>query len=647
MTKRPTRLRELARLRSLHIQPLSPSSQSQKSIKENKFIYEDPVDVDDVSISMSPSHLAVETRLPTSALRVNTAEHRYQSPNRLSHPLSPSQGIKTILDSPRMKNLRKQHQQGRSRGSTRDSVSESLRRARHYRRSVSISRERAAEERNGTDMNKTTIKTDSRHQSTGKANIVNRASVAISKTQPTVKSSAVPSLQRARRYRRSISNTKERSNQNVTAPAVSTPKASNARARTRLTSKSSSKAKAMKDSNKTDMNIELNDSDIFTDFHLVMMATSSSDDSSLATNSSSGSKSSAMSWRQRKLMGRKFKSISSTTKPSHHSIISKLVAQKKKNIHIPISQLCQCVVPIQTLARVFLAKLSAVKRMEGIIVVQSLIRRWKSQRYLSACQFISIRLQACHRGYIAREEAIILHAQTFVAKHLQSSYRGSIVRTALRCQGYSATRIQALWRGYYEYLVYGDVKNSTLVIQSVARMWCQRKMFLFVQDARRALEAQILAAQLEEATIKIQTAWRALEARVNFFNTIIDVVIIQSIIRRWSGNKRVKKMLTEHRAATKLQSCFRGQLAYLNWRRVLYSVILIQTHLRRTFALKELEQLRVKRHELQVAGATKIAAQWRRFNTRIIYLNTLIGESHLDQSKFSSLHSKLIYHPFV
>ena len=615
MNKRPTRLRELARLRSLHIQPLSPSSQSQKSVKEKKFIYEDPVDVDDVSISMSPSHLAVETRLPTSALRVNTSEHRHDSPNRLSHPLSPSQGIKTILDSPRMKKLRKQHQQRRSRGSTRDSVSESLRRARYYRRSVSISREQVTEGRNGTESDETTIKTDtSRHQSTGKA----------SKVQPT-KSSTAPSLGRARRYRRSLSNTKEPSNQNITAPTVPTPKASNARARTRQISKSPSRVRGVKDNDNADMSIELNDSDIFTDFHLVMMATSSSDDSSLATNSSSGSKSSVLSWRQRKLMGRKFKSISSKTKPSHHSIISKLVAQKKKNIYIPISQLCQCIVPIQTSARVFLAKLSAVKRMERIIVVQSLIRRWKSQQYLSACKFFSIQLQACHRGYIAREEAIILHAQTFVAKHLQSSYRGSVARSTLRCQGYYATRVQTVWRGYYKYLVYSDVKDSAKVIQSVARMWCQRKMFLFVQDARRALEAQILAAQLKAAAIKIQTAWRASEARVNFFNTIIDVVIIQSIIRRWSGNKRVKKMLTEHRAATKIQSCFRGRLDYLDWRRGLYSVILIQTHLRRILALKKLEQLRVERHDLQVAGVTKIAAQWRRFNTRIIYLNTLIG----------------------
>lgn len=579
-----------------------------------------PVDVDDVSICMSPSHLAVETRLPEPSPRSSVVENRHDppitSPRQMAFPLSPSQGTKTILDSPRMKNLRKQHQQ-RSGCAAVESANASLRRAQHHRRCASNSRARATEERGDVETTPKDVSSPKtaavRHRSTGRSLIVNRRSFAAPKP-----GAAGSGLLRARRYRRSLPSSNEQGNESAVAP---TPKVSNATVCSRPLSKSP--AKPANECN-VQMSIELNDSDIFTDFHLVMMA-ASSDDSSIATASSWGSKSS-LSCRRQKLMGRKFKSISKS-KPSHHNAIAKLVAQKKKNVHIPISQLCQCIVPIQTIARVFLAKLAAERRMDNIILMQSIIRRWKCQRYLSSCRFMALQMQACYRGCIAREEAIVLRAQSFVATQLQACYRGSSARSLMRYESYCATKIQAVWRSYWQYLINGDALEGTVLIQSVVRMWRQRKMFLFVQNARRQLEEQMQAAREEAASVKMQTFWRGASQRVNYCNTVIDAVIVQSVIRRWSAIRIVNKMLVEFRAAIKIQSVARGRFIREDYVRVLSAAVIIQAAIRRGQAVQKLENLRVEKHARETASASKIAAQWRKFSTRSKFFNTLIGKT--------------------
>ena len=630
---RSNRRRELARLRSLEkIQPMSPSSQSRKQIKEDRFTFEgthpnthNPVDVNDVSICLSPSHLAVETRLPEPSPRMNAVETRNELTSKSAHsitPFSPSEGAKTILNSPRMKNLRERHQKRCGRSTVTENNNASMRRAQHHRSCTSSSRERPVEKRNDTE----TVASPSdgpsgrpisaaRDRFAGRSLLANRRSMSAIKTDPAVTSSTSSSLMRARRYRRSLSHSRGVSKQVETTPA---PKASNAKVCTRRPSRSPSKAK---ESN-THMTIELNDSDIFTDFHLVMMA-ASSDDVSLATTSSIVSNS-TVSARRKKLMGRKFKSITKSN-PSHHNAIAKLVSQKKKNIHIPISQLTHCIVPIQTRARVYLGRLAAEKRMYGIIIVQSLIRRWKYWHHYSSCKLIAFKLQACYRGYITREKAITLHAKTFTATRLQACHRGSATRRALVHERCCVTKIQAVWRGYWRTMLYSDALDSAVLIQSIARMRCHRKMFLFVQNARLALEAQRTAETEEAAALILQTFWRGSTCRAKFCDTVIDVVIVQSIVRRWSGIQTVENMRAQRNAATKIQSWVRGCFDYFEFMLVVSSATVIQTFVRRNQAISKLEQMKLERHATEMTAATKMVAEWRRYKARSIYFDTLIG----------------------
>lgn len=603
-TSKPNRLRELARLRSLSIQPLSPSSKSEKHHRESSFTFTDnevecrspAPETDDVSICMSPSQGAVEARWPNP---ITPVENLQRPPSRFSQrlsPLSPSEGSQTILDSPRMKNLRMQHQQRSVLGVA--TAHASLRRAQHYRRSVSNSRDQASP--GATSSQKASR--EQRNPSTGRSKVGANAA-----TKSPVSPSAAASLQRARQYRAKFRGRSTRTNA-ATRKAV--PSA--------LTIDRS--RSPVKPSN-TNLTLELNDSEIFTDFHLVMMAASS--DSSIATYSSGESQS--VSERRKKLMGRKFKTISKS-KPSHHNAIARLVTQKSKSksTYVPISQLCQYIVPIQTLARTYLAKCAVEKRLKRIVLVQALIRRWSCRHYLSKCRFVAIQIQACQRGYKAREKVICLHAKTFVATELQACYRGAALRSALRYQALCATIIQSAWRGYRQHALYGDILESVVVIQSVARMRSHRKLFLFVQNARLTLEASILAARKEEAATQIQTFWRTSSARIDFCDTVVDIVIVQSVLRRWSANRKAKQLQVKRDAATRIQSWLRGRVEFHAYSLILEATLLIQSIVRREHAMRKLDVLREERCQQEMSAATMIAAEWRRHVARSEYFNTVI-----------------------
>ena len=84
--------------------------------------------------------------------------------------------------------------------------------------------------------------------------------------------------------------------------------------------------------------------------------------------------------------------------------------------------LSKSVVPIQCLARSYLAKKQVKERIMNIITVQSIIRRYNCTRRYKSAQFIACKFQ--------------------------SMYRGMIVRDQLEFQHYCAGRVQSAWRGY-------------------------------------------------------------------------------------------------------------------------------------------------------------------------------------------------------
>lgn len=241
---------------------------------------------------------------------------------------------------------------------------------------------------------------------------------------------------------------------------------------------------------------------------------------------------------------------------SHTAIMSILnkKAKKKSTFYVPIAQLCETVLPIQTLARVFLAKLALEKRKEAIVRVQAIFRRWSCQHYLSSCKFLVVRLQACHRGYVAREQTYFIHLGVLAATRLQACYRGMAARRDLRYQSYCATKIQALVRGHWQCIDYVETWSNIVLVQSIIRMRSSRKKFLIDHRAQQK-------AHEDAAATQIQACWRSFVCYTNYSNDLIDIVTIQSVARSWLAlqqYQRTQRKLAEVSSSTLIAASWRG-----------------------------------------------------------------------------------------
>lgn len=244
---------------------------------------------------------------------------------------------------------------------------------------------------------------------------------------------------------------------------------------------------------------------------------------------------------------------------SHTAIMSILnkKSKKKSTFFVPIAQLCQTVLPIQVLAREFLAKLAVEKRKEAILRLQAIFRRWSCEQYLASCRFMAVQIQACHRGYVARERTYFIHLGVLAATRLQACYRGKVARRDLRYQTYCATRIQALIRGHWQCMDYVETWSSIVLVQSVVRMRSARSKFLNEQAINRK--------KCEDAAAtKIQACWRAFVCYTDFSDDLADIVTIQGVARRWLAQQLFFTMQMEvvvAAAVTQIAASWRGFVA--------------------------------------------------------------------------------------
>merc|ERR1719327_2185708 len=65
------------------------------------------------------------------------------------------------------------------------------------------------------------------------------------------------------------------------------------------------------------------------------------------------------------------------------------------------------------------------------------------------------------------------------------------------------------------------------------------------------------------AAIIIQAKWRSYDCKLNFLHFLADVLIVQSTIRRFLAQRKVKAM--KNAAALKIQSAWRGLICYIDY----------------------------------------------------------------------------------
>ncbi|KAL7552826.1 hypothetical protein ACHAWF_018717 [Thalassiosira exigua] len=163
--------------------------------------------------------------------------------------------------------------------------------------------------------------------------------------------------------------------------------------------------------------------------------------------------------------------------------------------------------------------------------------------------FAATEIQRCFRGWWARE---ILEVDHFAASTIQRIFRGWWARESLDVDRYCAVEIQRIVRGHLSRMAYIYDLYCIIVVQSVARRYLafytsavRLANILYIQAiyrgyrVREELMRYVRNGQEVAATF-IQSQWRSYDAQMNYINTLADILIVQSVARRWLVLKKVK-----------------------------------------------------------------------------------------------------------
>ena len=308
-------------------------------------------------------------------------------------------------------------------------------------------------------------------------------------------------------------------------------------------------------------------------------------------------------------------------------------------------------IPIQTEMRRYMAQQHAYSRYWATITIQCYIRRWISEDYLFAHVIAATKIQAAFRGWIERDSLDdehycateiqrivrgylgVLHyeddlcriiiVQSIVRRNfaidkaidkitsilaIQSLWRGFTTRRELSVLATAASKIQTIWRRFSAQLRYQFDLVDIIIVQSVVRRWRATRQVKYMK-----------MKHLGGCAVIIQAKWRCYYRSMTYLHTIADILIVQSVIRRWIAFKKYPRLLLDRQtqSAITIQRYWRGHVAHFNFLLSLVHIIIIQSVARRYMARKrykaELVGLHTKMAEKREICATKIQKTWRGF----------------------------------
>ena len=109
--------------------------------------------------------------------------------------------------------------------------------------------------------------------------------------------------------------------------------------------------------------------------------------------------------------------------------------------------------------------------------------------------------------------------------------------------------IGATWRRYAAQLCYQFDLVDIIIVESIVR---RRAAILRVQEKKLTL--------MESGAIVIQARWRCYDCTMNYLHSMADILIVQSVARRWIAMRTVHLYRAEvhYIAATTIQRYVRG-----------------------------------------------------------------------------------------
>ena len=197
-----------------------------------------------------------------------------------------------------------------------------------------------------------------------------------------------------------------------------------------------------------------------------------------------------------------------------------------------------CATEIQRVVRGWLQRRSYIYDLYCIIVAQSVSRRYLAF-YESAVRLANIfYIQAIYRGYKVRSDLRLYGVDFCIHRHCRKLHQNSPEPSARRPAPHQRSkRTQNVpkpiaRRPVPERIVHSEeeILASAILIQAVFRGFRVRyELYRFVRNGQ------------EIAATIIQTSWRRYDAEMNFINHLADVLIVQSIGRRWLVRKKLER----------------------------------------------------------------------------------------------------------
>jgi len=142
------------------------------------------------------------------------------------------------------------------------------------------------------------------------------------------------------------------------------------------------------------------------------------------------------------------------------------------------------------------------------------------------------------------------------AVQIQSVFRGFWVRDCLDVDHYCATVIQTAYRRHCCRENYRRDLQRVIMVQS----WWRRNIardqaatilayVTIVQALFRGYRCRVRRCSLEISATTIQSTWRAFAGQTDFIRTLVDVLIVQSIVRKWLARRRAAALREQLKAA--------------------------------------------------------------------------------------------------
>lgn len=110
------------------------------------------------------------------------------------------------------------------------------------------------------------------------------------------------------------------------------------------------------------------------------------------------------------------------------------------------------------------------------------------------------------------------------------------------------------------------------------------------------------------------------------------IILFQSLFRRRLASKHTEHLRQKRMdaCATKIQASWRSYTALTRFTWTVFDVVLVQSLARRWLAGRHVEKLMKENHQLQIDSATKIQAQWRGFSDYRDFMILLGGTFNVD-----------------